>query len=125
MKAALALLLAPMLLAQSPFTGSVTVEKIATGFQFTEGPCWRLSSQLVFADINANTIFKLDAGSATVLYQPSGNANGLAEDPQGRLLLAQQGKRQLARLESDGTETPLAISYNGKRLNSPNDLGTC
>jgi sugar lactone lactonase YvrE len=122
MRAAFLVLLPAILLAQTPFTGSVTVEKVATDFRFTEGPCWRSNGQLVFSDIDANTIFKLGSGGAAVLYNPSGNSNGLAEDLQGRLLMAQQGKRQVARLESDGTETPLATAYNGKRLNSPNDL---
>jgi len=59
---------------------------------------------------------------SAVFLRPSGNSNGLALDHSGRLLLAQHGDRRVARLESDGSQTPLATHFNGRRLNSPNDL---
>ncbi len=111
------------LAAQSPLPQNASLEKIATGFQFTEGPCWRAAGYLVFSDIQGNAVYKwTPEKGAEVFLQPSGNSNGLAEDNEGRLLLAQHGKRRIARLETDGTETALATQFNGKRLNSPNDI---
>jgi len=116
-------ILTPPLVAQSPVLKDATVEKIATGFQFTEGPCWRTAGYLVFSDIQGNTVYKwTPEQGAQIFLQPSGNSNGLAEDNEGRLLLAQHGKRRIAHLEADGTETALATQFNGKRLNSPNDI---
>lgn len=108
---------------QSPVPKDSELEKIAEGFQFTEGPVWMDGVGLLFSDIPANIVYRWSAGSGTKEYlNPSGNSNGLALDAQNRLLLAQHGKRRLARIEADGTETALATHYNGKRLNSPNDI---
>jgi gluconolactonase len=100
----------------------VRVEKIDDGFLFVEGPLWR-DGVLLFSDIQANTIYRWvpDSGTA-VFHTPTGNSNGLALDLAGNLLLAQQGKRQVVRLEANGSETVLAALYDGKKLNSPNDL---
>ena len=108
--------------AQSSVTTDMQLEIVDNGFQFVEGPLWK-DGALLFSDINANTIYrwKADSGSA-VYYSPSGNSNGLALDLNGKLLLAQQGKRQLVRLEANGSETVLASTYDGKKLNSPNDI---
>ncbi len=98
------------------------VEKIADGFQFLEGPVWK-NSGLLFSDIPANTIYRWHPDSGvSVFLSPSGNSNGLALDLSGQLLLAQHGKRRLAVLDNDGMEKPLATHYNGKSLNSPNDI---
>jgi gluconolactonase len=108
---------------QSPVPQDSELEKIADGFQFVEGPVWMDGVGLLFSDIPANIVYQWSADSGTKEYlNPSGNSNGLALDAQNRLLLAQHGKRQLARIESGGTETALATHYNGKRLNSPNDI---
>lgn len=108
--------------AQGPTNFDTPVELIDDGFLFVEGPIWR-DGVLLFSDIQANTIYrwKPDSGS-TVFHSPSGNSNGLAADLAGNLLLAQQGKRQVVRLEADGSETVLAATYDGKKLNSPNDI---
>jgi gluconolactonase len=99
------------------------VEKIADGFQFVEGPVWKDGVGLLFSDIPANKIYKWTPEAGTEVYlNPSGNSNGLTLDNEGRLLLAQQGNRRVARLENDGTQTAIATHYNGKKLNSPNDL---
>lgn len=121
--AAYCLFLAIPLSAQSPLSKESRLEKIADGFQFVEGPVWEEGTGLLFSDIPANTIYKWipDVGTNQFL-KPSGNSNGLAFDKQGRLLIAQHGNRQLVRLEKDGTQTVLASYYNGKRLNSPNDI---
>jgi len=112
--------------------------KLATGFQFTEGPVWVNGGgggYLLFSDPNANTIYKYTAdGELSVFKHPSGYAgadiaeyrqpgsNGLTLDDRGRLTIDQHGNRRVIRLEPDGTETVLAERYQGSRLNSPNDL---
>ena len=110
--------------------------KLAEGFQFTEGPIWmRDGGYLVFSDPNANTQYKYTPdGQLSVFRHPSGysgadiaeygqpGSNGLTLDPQGRLTINEHGNRRVARLEKDGSLTVLADRYEGKRLNSPNDL---
>ncbi len=114
------------------------VFKLAEGFEFTEGPVWVNSNggYLLFSDPNANRIYKYtpDGGRLEVFKDPSGYAgadvaeygqpgsNGLALDPRGRLSINQHGNRRVVRLEDDGRETVLAGRFEGKRLNSPNDL---
>lgn len=109
------------LLVLSPVHSVAQVEKIADRFQFVEGPVWKEGLGLLFSDINGNTIYRWSPDSGVVpLVRPSGNANGLAIDAQGRLLAAQQGSRQVVRFEQNGTQTILAMRFEGKRLNSPN-----
>ena len=114
--------------------------KLAEGFKFTEGPIWvRDGGLLLFSDPNSNIIYKYapgrdGAGELSIFRQPSGysgadiaefgqpGSNGLTLDPQGRLTINEHGNHRVTRLEKDGTLTVLADSYNGKRLNSPNDL---
>ena len=101
---------------------SYRVEKVADDFQFVEGPVWK-DGRLLFSDIPANTIYSWHPNSGTSVYlSPSGNSNGLALDSEGRLLLAQHGKRSISLIQNDRTEIQLAGSYRGKKLNSPNDL---
>ncbi len=113
--------------------------KLAEGFQFTEGPVWVKSGDpggyLLFSDPNANTIFKYGHdGRLAVFKTPSGYAgpdigeyrqpgsNGLTLDREGRLIVNEHGNRRVSRIDKDGGITVLADSYQGKRLNSPNDL---
>jgi gluconolactonase len=105
----------------SPVPDDAAVEKIASGFEFTEGPL-RYDGRLVFSDIPANTVYEWtpDAGHS-VFLRPSGHANGLAVDADGRLLLAQHDG-QVGRLAAETMVEPLVQSYDGRRLNSPNDL---
>ena len=115
------------------------VFKLAEGFKFTEGPIWvnKDGGYLLFSDPNSNTIYKYtpgDEGKLDVFLTPSGysgadiaeygqpGSNGLTLDREGRLTINQHGNRRVIRLENDGTDTVLADSYAGKRLNSPNDL---
>jgi gluconolactonase len=93
-------------------------------FLFTEGPVWDAQAgRLLFSDIDANTIYQLTLpDTATVFRKPSSNANGLALDRQGLLLAAEHGSRRVTRRMADGTIKTVAQSYEGKRLNSPNDL---
>ena len=112
------------------------LEKIADGFTWVEGPVWdKYERALLFSDIPANTVFKWKEGEGvTPFLKPSGysgaapfagkepGSNGLTFDANGRLVLCKHGDRQIARLEADGKFTVLADHYDGKRINSPNDL---
>ncbi|MGD0651552.1 MAG: SMP-30/gluconolactonase/LRE family protein [Verrucomicrobiia bacterium] len=102
---------------------SLTVEKVAGNFQFTEGPVWVASKgELLFSDIPANRIVRWSNGKAETFRAPSGNSNGLTLDKQGRLLACEHGNRRVSRTEPDDTVVTLADRYDGKRLNSPNDI---
>lgn len=105
----------------SPVPDEATVEQVDGGFQFTEGPFW-YEGRLVFSDIPANTVYQWTPEEGTsVFLEPSGHANGLAVDNEGHLLLAQHDG-QVGRLTAEGEVEPLVQEYEGKRLNSPNDL---
>ena len=98
-------------------------EEIAAGLEFTEGPVWHPDGYLLFSDIPANTIYKWVPGKKEEVFRkPSGNSNGLTFDRQGRLILCEQGNRRVSRIEKIGTMTILADRYQGKKLNSPNDV---
>jgi sugar lactone lactonase YvrE len=102
--------------------GKSQVEKIITGFQFTEGPVWIPEGFLLFSDIPANTIYKYEPGiKPEIFLKPSNHSNGLTLDQQGRILICEH-ERRVIRLEKDGTRSILAKQYKGKRLNSPNDI---
>lgn len=98
------------------------IEKIAGGLRFTEGPCALPDGSLVFSDIPANRLYRITGGKVDVFREPSHNANGNILDPQGRLVTCEHGSRRVVRQEVDGSITVLADQYEGKRLNSPNDL---
>jgi gluconolactonase len=113
----------------------VAAEKLASGFGFTEGPIWMKEGFLLFSDIPNNVIFKWDPNQGISKFlQPSGynghgapagshmGSNGLTLDRHDRLIICEHGNRRLTRLENDGRRTVLADSYEGKRLNSPNDV---
>jgi gluconolactonase len=97
------------------------VERVATGFQFTEGPAWGHGA-LFFSDIPADTIHRLtETGEVSVFLKPSGKSNGLMFDRDGTLIACRHWERNVARITPDGEVTVLADSYDGKKLNSPND----
>jgi gluconolactonase len=102
-------------------------EKVVGGLKFGEGPAWHPDGYLIFDDIPANRTMKLDAlDRVSTFREGTEAANGLAFDAKGRLLACEgsgpPGGRALVRIEKDGTRTVLADRYQGKRLNSPNDL---
>lgn len=104
---------------------SATVEQLATGCYWAEGPVWFGDGRfLLFSDIPNNRILRWDDCSGTVseFRKPSNNANGHARDRQGRLLTCEHLTRRVTRTEYDGRITVLADNYRGKRLNSPNDI---
>jgi sugar lactone lactonase YvrE len=98
------------------------VVTVASGLQFTEGPCQLRDGRLIFSDIPANKMYSLKGDKQEVFREPSHNANGNTLDRQGRLLTCEHGRRIVSRLEKNGEVTLLAVSFEGKRLNSPNDL---
>jgi gluconolactonase len=99
------------------------VEQVASGFEFTEGPVWHPSGFLLFSDIPADTIYKWTPNQKTEVFRrPSGNANGNTLDAEGRLISAEHKLRRVSRTEKDGKIVTLAERYEGKRLNSPNDV---
>ena len=99
-----------------------SVEKVAEGFNFIEGPVLK-DGKILFSDIPENTIFQFEESKGvTEYYKPSGNSNGLALNSNGELILAQHGKRRVAKISKSGNEIPLVEKYNGKLLNSPNDM---
>ena len=112
------------------------IDKIADDLKWSEGPLWDAKSgSLLFSDIPNNVVmrWKPDKGVSRFLER-SGytgaapftgrepGSNGLTFDPQGRLTLCQHGDRRISRREADGTMVPVAVGYDGKKLNSPNDL---
>jgi gluconolactonase len=106
---------------------SACVEQLATGLQWAEGPVWFGDGRyLLVSDIPNDRILRWDDCSEqiSVFRQPSGNANGHARDAQGRLLSCEHLGRRITRTEVDGRVTVLADRYDGKPLNSPNDI-TC
>lgn len=100
------------------------LERVATGFLFTEGPLWHPREHfLLFSDMPGNIIRRWDAGSGVRPFrQPSQMANGLAYDRKGRLLACQHATSSVTRTEADGTVTTLATHYGDRELNSPNDI---
>jgi gluconolactonase len=104
------------------------VERVAAGFEFTEGPVMDGRGGLLFDDIPRNRIHRYDPGDGkvTIFREPSFRANGLAFDAEGRLIACEgnssDGGRRVTRTERDGRVAVLADRYQGKRLNSPNDL---
>jgi len=111
-------------------------EKVVAGHVWLEGPTWDAQrGALFFSDVVRNRLWRWTPGGGTdIVLDPSGSAapgphaakepgsNGTALDSQGRLVMCEHGARRITRLEADGTKTVLAERYQGRRLNSPNDL---
>ncbi|MBI2824284.1 MAG: SMP-30/gluconolactonase/LRE family protein [Planctomycetia bacterium] len=99
------------------------VEKLAGDFSFTEGPAADAKGNVYFSDIPNNRILRWSTdGKLTTFRENSGGANGLYFDAKGNLLACEGGARRLTSIASDGQVTVLADSFEGKKLNSPNDL---
>ncbi len=100
------------------------LEQLGTGCEFTEGPIWHAEGKfLLFSDIPANQMKKWTAEEGITNFRvPSGKSNGLTYDKQGRLVTCEHANRRVSRTEADGTVVTIASHYDGKRLNSPNDV---
>jgi sugar lactone lactonase YvrE len=102
---------------------NATVEKLASGMGFTEGPLWHRDGYLLFTDVPRSKIMKWDAKNGlTVFREPTSRANGLGFDNKGRLVACEMEQRRISATEADGKVVALADKYNGKRLNTTNDL---
>ncbi|MGD9906018.1 MAG: SMP-30/gluconolactonase/LRE family protein [Vicinamibacterales bacterium] len=112
------------------------LEKLAGGFSFVEGPVWVAADEsLLFSDPNDNRIYRWSADDGVSVFRTKSGytgvdigeyhqpgSNGLTLDAEGRLTIAEHGNRRITRLEKNGDLTVLADRFEGKRLNSPNDL---
>jgi gluconolactonase len=101
------------------------VERLGTGFRWCEGPVWFGDGRfLLWSDIPNNRMMKWDeeTWAISVFRKPSNNANGNTRDRQGRLVTCEHDARRVTRTEHDGTITVIADAYDGKPLNSPNDV---
>ena len=117
---------------QSPVPSDAKLEKLATGFLQPEGPVWydgpglksATDSSLLFSDIAGNKMYLYSpaTGKAIPFLNPSDSSNGMTFDGERRLVFCQMGFRRVVRMDSDGTITPLASTYDGKKFNSPNDV---
>jgi gluconolactonase len=115
--------------------GRLAAQRVAGGFVFTEGPLWTSDGALLFSSPNTNTIYRWSPDNGVSVFMAKSGytgvdigrysqpgSNGLARDPQGRLVICQHGNRRLLRVEPHGSTTVLADSFGGRRLNSPNDV---
>lgn len=108
--------------APSELKPTITAEVIAEGFMFTEGPVWSPDGSLLFSDIPADVVYRWREGvGVDTFLTGSGNSNGLTFRSDGRLVLAQHAGR-VSVLDTNRVLQPLASEFDGKRLNSPNDL---
>ena len=111
------------------------LEQVAGGFEFTEGPVWTRDGALLFSSPNTNAIYRWAPTGAVTVFRPKSGytgtdigryhqpgSNGLTFDPQGRLTICQHGNRRVIRVNPHGDTTVVADAYEGRRLNSPNDL---
>lgn len=104
--------------------GNAPVKEISSGYDWVEGPVWFGGMNcLLFSDIPNNRILRWIPGVGTSVFrEPSNFANGHTRDREGRLVSCEHGTRRVTRTEHDGTITVIADRYQGKRLNSPNDV---
>jgi gluconolactonase len=110
------------------------IEKVATGFTFTEGPLWRPQNALWFSDVPGNVVRSVSpSGDVKILIQNAGGIaspgpgaligpNAMVTDKDGAILLCQHGARRIVRVAPDMTITPVIEKFEGHRLNSPNDM---
>ena len=98
-------------------------ERLATGFEFTEGPLWHPDGYWLFVDLRRSRIYRLPPGGDVETFrEDSGTSNGLTFDLQRRLIMCESDRRRVARMEPDGAIAPIAERYQGLRLNRPNDV---
>jgi gluconolactonase len=103
---------------------SVEVERLADGFQFTEGPLWQPDGSLLFQDIKAERTYRLDPDrSVHRLREYTGAANGQTFSADGHIVFCEQNGRRVSRMALDGSGVePIVETWSGQRLNSPNDI---
>jgi gluconolactonase len=99
-----------------------SLERVATGFVFTEGPLWHPHGFFYFVDIRSNALYRIVLGQASELVRKTEGGNGTTFDLQGRLINCEGDARRVTRAEQDGRVGVLLDRYEGKRLNRPNDV---
>jgi gluconolactonase len=111
-------------MAINPLDGIGAVEKVESGFQFTEGPQWvPARGTLLFSDIPMSTIFEVQPPSTiSVFVNPTNNTNGIGLDEAGLIITCEHSGRRVARTLADGSIVTVIDNYQGKKLNSPNDV---
>ena len=105
--------------------GQAAIKRVSTGYHFLEGPAWSaVGLYLIFSDVKEDTLYRYlwDDGQVTVMRKPSFSTNGNSFDFQGRQLSTQDYFRRVVRWELDGSMTIVADAFDGKALNSPNDV---
>jgi sugar lactone lactonase YvrE len=114
---------APTTPALTRLLASGEVEVVADGFSYAEGPAWHRDGYLLFADSPVNRVLRWDPEKGTsIVREPSFGVSAMAFDRDGRLLATEHQNRRISRTEPDGTIVTVVDRYEGKRLNSPNDL---
>jgi gluconolactonase len=111
-------------MAINPLDGIGAVEKVESGFQFTEGPQWvPATGTLLFSDIPASTIYEVQPPSSiSVFLNPTNNTNGIGLDEAGLIVTCEHSGRRVARTLAGGSIVTVVDNYQGKKLNSPNDV---
>ena len=98
-------------------------QRLATGFEFTEGPLWHPDGYWLYADIPPNIIHRLAPGGQPEVFRDnSGGSNGITFDLNGNLIVCEGSTRQITHRGADGSYTAIATHIDGKRINRPNDV---
>lgn len=98
------------------------VERLATGFVFTEGPLWHPDGHFHFVDLRRNQLFRITPGGAPQLVRETRGGNGMTFDLEGRIVLCEGDARRVVRIDPDGRLEVLAERFEGGRFNRPNDV---
>ena len=99
------------------------IDRVATGFRFTEGPAWSREGFLVFSDVPNDKIIKYVPGQKPIVFRENSNgANGNCFDAQGRFYTCESRTRRVVRVDKKGEMQVVAEKWDGKRLNAPNDI---
>jgi len=101
---------------------TAALDKVATGFLFTEGPLWHPDGFFYFVDLRSNLLYRMVPGQPPEKIRTTLGGNGTTFDLQGRLLNCEGDGRRVTRMEPDGTVTTVIDAFAGKRLNRPNDV---
>src|ERR1700752_4466349 len=101
---------------------TAALQRVASGFVFTEGPLWHPDGFFYFVDVRASKLYRMVLGKQPELVRETQGGNGTTFDLQGRLITCEGDGRRVTRTEADGTVVTLLDRFEGKRLNRPNDV---
>jgi gluconolactonase len=108
--------------ALSDILESTSLQQVATGFVFTEGPLWHPDGAFYFVDVRASSLYRMTLGHAPEMLRKTEGGNGTTFDLQGRLVMCEGDGGRVTRTAADGTVTTIVDRFEGKRLNRPNDV---